>query len=160
MINITKHSGIYTLKVKQNLKMSLDDAWNYFSNPSNLSEITPTKMGFNITSEKSDFMYVGQIISYKVSPLLGLKMNWVTEITHINDKIFFVDEQRFGPYTMWHHEHLFTEIGDKTEITDKVSFKLPFGFLGRLFAPVIVIPQLKKIFNHRIEVLEKKFNNE
>ena len=160
MINITKHSGIYTLKVKQNLKMSLDDAWNYFSNPTNLSEITPAKMGFNITSEKSDFMYVGQIISYKVSPLLGLKMNWVTEITHISDKSFFVDEQRFGPYTMWHHEHLFTKNGDKTEITDKVSFKLPLGFLGRLFAPVIVIPQLKKIFNHRIEVLEKKFNNE
>ena len=159
MIDITKHSGTYTLKVKQDLKMSLEDAWNYFSNPSNLSEITPSNMGFNITSEKSKFMYVGQIISYKVTPLLGIKMNWVTEITHINDKMFFVDEQRFGPYKMWHHEHLFIENGDKTEVTDKVSFKLPGGFIGRLFAPVLVIPQLKKIFNHRIEVLEKKFNN-
>ena len=160
MIDITKHSGIYTLKVKQDLKMSLEDAWSFFSNPQNLSKITPPEMGFNITSETPKFMYEGQIISYKVTPFLGIKMNWVTEITHVNDKLFFVDEQRFGPYTMWHHEHLFIESGDKIEMTDKVSFKLPGGFFGRLFAPVLVIPQLKKIFTHRIKVLEKKFNNE
>ena len=159
MIKFTSHSGINTLKVIQVLDMSIDEAWDFFSNPQNLSEITPKDMGFNITSEISNQMYPGQIISYKVSPLLGIKMNWVTEITHINDKMFFVDEQRFGPYKMWHHEHLFIENGDKTEVTDKVSFKLPGGVVGRLFAPVLVIPQLKKIFNHRIEVLEKKFNN-
>jgi ligand-binding SRPBCC domain-containing protein len=160
MINITKHSGIYTLKVKQSLMMTLDEAWSFFSNPQNLSKITPPEMGFNITSETSDSMYKGQIISYKVSPFLGLKINWVTEITNVNDKMFFVDEQRFGPYTMWHHEHLFMEVGDKIEMTDKVTFKLPGGFIGRLFAPFIVIPQLKKIFNHRIDILEKKLNNE
>ena len=125
MIEFSKHSGIYTIKVKQNIKMTLNDAWNFFSNPKNLSTITPKEMGFNITSETSDQMYVGQIITYKVSPLLGIKLNWVTEITHINDKMFFVDEQRFGPYTMWHHEHLFLESGNEVEMTDKVSFKVP-----------------------------------
>ena len=144
MIEFRKHSGIYTLKVKQNIKLSLSEAWDFFSNPKNLSEITPKKMGFNITSETSKKMYIGQIISYKVAPILGIKMNWVTEITHINDKMFFVDEQRFGPYTMWHHEHLFVESGKEVEMTDKVSFKVPFGALGRLFVPILVKPQLKK----------------
>ena len=160
MIEFSKHSGIYTLKTVQELKISKEKAWDFFSNPNNLSEITPTNMGFNITSEIPNQMYVGQIISYKVSPFLGINMNWVTEITHINDKFFFVDEQRFGPYTMWHHEHLFLQKGDNVEMTDKVSFKVPLGALGRLFAPIIVIPQLRKIFNHRIQILDKKFNNE
>ena len=117
-------------------------------------------MGFNITSEISNQMYPGQIISYKVSPVLGIKLNWVTEITHVNNKMFFVDEQRFGPYKMWHHEHLFIKKGDKTEVTDKVSFKAPFGIIGRLMTPVFIIPQLKKIFNYRYKLLEEKFNHE
>ena len=117
-------------------------------------------MGFKITSELSDNMYVGQIISYHVCPFPGIKMNWVTEITHINDKMFFVDEQRFGPYKMWHHEHLFLQKGEYVEMTDKVSFKVPLGFIGRLFAPYIVIPQLKKIFNYRNQKIEENFNHE
>jgi ligand-binding SRPBCC domain-containing protein len=125
----------------------------------NLPKLTPDDMGFQITSELSNIMYVGQIISYHVSPFLGLKMNWVTEITHINDKMFFVDEQRFGPYKMWHHEHLFLQKGDKVEMTDKVSFKLPLGIVGRLFAPIIVIPQLRKIFNYRNQKIEQIFNH-
>jgi len=160
MMKFTSHSGINTLKVTQDLNMSVDEAWDFFSNPQNLSEITPKDMGFNITSELSNQMYVGQIISYKVSPFLGIKLNWVTEITHINNKLFFVDEQRFGPYKMWHHEHLFLEKGDKTEITDKVSFKAPFGLLGKFMTPIFIIPQLKKIFNYRYKLLEKKFNHE
>ena len=100
MIKFTSHSGINTLKVTQVLDMSIDEAWDFFSNPQNLSEITPKDMGFNITSEISNQMYPGQIISYKVSPVLGIKLNWVTEITHVNNKMFFVDEQRFGPGIM------------------------------------------------------------
>ena len=160
MIKFTSHSGINTLKVTQVLDMSIDEAWDFFSNPQNLSEITPKDMGFNITSEISNQMYPGQIISYKVSPVLGIKLNWVTEITHVNNKIFFVDEQRFGPYKMRHHEHLFKKKGNKTEVTDKVSFKAPFGIIGRLMNPVFIIPQLKKIFNYRYKLLEEKFNHE
>ena len=109
MIKFSSHSGINTLKVSQELDISLDEAWDFFSNPKNLSEITPKDMGFNITSEIPNQMYIGQIVSYKVAPILGINLNWVTEITHINDKMFFVDEQRFGPYKMWHHEHLFLQ---------------------------------------------------
>ena len=151
--------GINTLKVSQEFDITLNKAWDFFSNPKNLSEITPSNMGFNITSEIPNQMYVGQIVTYRVAPILGIKLNWVTEITHINNKMFFVDEQRFGPYIMWHHEHLFLQKGDKVEMTDKVSFKVPFGILGRIMTPIFVIPQLKKIFNYRYKLLEQKFNN-
>ena len=159
MIHFSSHSGIYTLKVVQDLKTNLNEAWGFFSNPKNLSKITPKEMGFNITSETPEFMFEGQIISYKVSPLLGIKLNWVTEITHVKDNLFFVDEQRFGPYAMWHHEHHFEEIEGMIRMTDKVSFKVPFGFLGRLLVPILVKPQRKKIFNYRFEILEKKYNH-
>ena len=159
MISFSSHSGIYTLKVVQDLKTNLNEAWAFFSNPKNLSKITPKEMGFNITSETPEFMFEGQIISYKVSPILGIKLNWVTEITHVKDNLFFVDEQRFGPYTMWHHEHHFEEIEGMIRMTDKVSFKGPFGFFGRLLVPILVKPQLKKIFNYRFEILEKKYNH-
>ena len=159
MIKFSSHSGINTLKVSQELDITLDEAWDFFSNPKNLSEITPSDMGFNITSEIPNQMYIGQIVSYKVAPILGINLNWVTEITHINDKIFFVDEQRFGPYKMWHHEHLFLQKGYKVELTDKVSFKVPFVFLRRFITPIVVIPQLKIIFNYRSNSLEYNFNH-
>jgi ligand-binding SRPBCC domain-containing protein len=160
MLEISKHSGIYTLKSVKEVKTSIDKAWDFFSSPKNLSKVTPNDMSFKVTSELSDNMYIGQIISYQVCPFPGLKMNWVTEITHINNKMFFVDEQRFGPYKMWHHEHLFLQKGEYVEMTDKVSFKVPFGFIGRLFTPFIVIPQLKKIFNYRNQKIEETFNHE
>ena len=116
-------------------------------------------MDFNITDWDKKKAYPGQIIQYTVKPLLGIKINWVTEITQVKTNEFFIDEQRFGPYAMWHHEHLFLQKGDKVEMTDKVSFKVPFGLLGRIMTPIIVIPQLKKIFNYRIKLLHKKFNN-
>ena len=157
MISFSQHSGIYTLKVKQNIKMSLDEAWNFFSNPKNLSKITPAKMGFNITSETADKMYVGQIISYKVSPLFGINLNWVTEITHINDKMFFVDEQRFGPYSLWHHKHFIKEIDGGIEMEDIVDYKIPFGILGQIAHPLFVKNKLKQIFKFREKKLTQLF---
>lgn len=114
-------------------------------------------MGFKITTEEMDKMYAGQIISYKVAPLPGLKTNWVTEITHVENGKFFVDEQRFGPYKMWHHEHHFKEVDDGILMTDKVSYKIPFGFLGHLAQVLFVKNQLKDIFEYRVKVLEEKF---
>ena len=128
MIKFSSHSGINTLKVSQEFDITLDEAWDFFSNPKNLSEITPSDMGFNITSEIPNQMYIGQIVSYKVAPILGINLNWVTEITHINNKMFFVDEQRFGPYKMWHHEHLFLQKGDKVEMTSFFKFGWPHIF--------------------------------
>lgn len=157
MIEFSKHSGIYTLRVMQQLPIGLPDAWDFFSSPINLEKITPSHMGFKVTSGMPDKMYPGQIITYKVSPLKGIKTNWVTEITHVEHQKFFVDEQRFGPYSMWHHEHHFEEMNGGILMTDKVSYKIPFGFLGQIAQILFVKRQLKKVFEYRIKVLEAMF---
>jgi ligand-binding SRPBCC domain-containing protein len=153
MKTIKKHAGIYTLHAEQKLPISLNDAWEFFSNPENLEKITPPSMHFKITSGEIVPMYPGQIITYHVSPFPGYTTHWVTEITQVKEKHFFVDEQRFGPYKMWHHEHLFQEIADGTLITDKVSYKLPFGALGHLAHHLFVQGQLEHIFAYRYNYL-------
>ncbi len=157
MIEIRSHSGIYTLSVSQLLNMSMNEAWEFFSSPQNLAKITPPHMGFVITSGQPGKMFAGQIITYKVSPLPGLKTNWVTEITHVAEQQFFVDEQRFGPYSMWHHEHHFEIQDNRVLMTDRVSYKLPFGFLGKLAHWLFVRKQLQKIFEYRELTLKKMF---
>ncbi|WNW00822.1 SRPBCC family protein [Tenacibaculum sp. HL-MS23] len=159
MINFKKHSGIYTLETQQELKMSLDKAWDYFSSPENLAKITPPKMGFNITSKVDKKAYQGQIITYKVSPVPFIKTNWVTEITQVKEQQFFVDEQRFGPYAMWHHEHWFEELENgNTLMKDKISYKIPFGFLGHIAQTLFIKKQLQTIFEYRYVILDKAFN--
>lgn len=157
MIDFKKHSGIYTLTVMQQLPIGLPEAWEFFSSPKNLILITPKHMGFDITSEEPPKMYPGQIITYKVSPLPGIKTSWVTEITHVEEHKFFVDEQRFGPYSMWHHEHFFEANENGVMMTDKVSYKIPFGILGHIAQKLFVKRQLKQIFDYRVEALEKMF---
>ncbi|MGQ7869727.1 SRPBCC family protein [Sunxiuqinia sp. sy24] len=159
MISINKHAGIYTLKVEQKLPISLDEAWDFFSNPLNLERITPSNMQFKITSGKPKPMHPGQIITYRVAPFKGFSTNWVTEITHVADKQFFVDEQRFGPYSMWHHEHHFEAKEYGILMTDKVSYKLPLGWLGNLAQQLFVYKQLQSIFNYRYTWLSKQFKN-
>jgi ligand-binding SRPBCC domain-containing protein len=155
MITFRSHSGIYTLEVRQWLNIPLKQAWDFFSSPENLVKITPPHMGFKITSGKPGKMYVGQIISYKISPFSGIKTNWVTEITHVSEGRFFVDEQRFGPYRMWHHEHHFEEENGRVLMIDRVSYKLPLGLLGRIVHFLLVKKQLKQIFEFRIVAMEK-----
>lgn len=159
MISFSKHSGIYTLKTEQELDVSLEKAWNFFSSPENLQKITPKHMGFKITSNVDSKAYAGQIITYKVGLLPGIKSNWVTEITQVKEKQFFIDEQRFGPYKMWHHEHWFEELSNgNTLMKDKISYKIPFGFLGDIAQSIFIKKQLKGIFEHRFTTLEKLFN--
>ena len=157
MISFKSHSGIYTLEVTQFLKITLPEAWDFFSSPGNLSKITPEQLGFKITSGTPARMYTGQIITYKVSPFSGVKTNWVTEITHVAEGRFFVDEQRFGPYRMWHHEHHFEVQVNGVLMTDRVSYKLPLGFLGRIAHSLFVKNQLKQIFDYRETCLERMF---
>ena len=153
-----KHSGIYTLYTKQTLPLSIEKAWEFFSNPRNLAKITPSSMSFDISSPiLKDHCYQRQIISYKLSPFPGVKSNWVTEITAVNAPHFFVDEQRFGPYKMWHHEHRFTPCDDGILMEDVVSYKLPVGFIGRALHNILVKPKLRSIFTHRYKVLESIF---
>jgi ligand-binding SRPBCC domain-containing protein len=157
MIRFKSHSGIYSLEVSQFMNIPLSEAWDFFSSPGNLAKITPEHMGFKITSGTPTKMYPGQIITYKVSPFPGVKTNWVTEITHVSEGSFFVDEQRFGPYRMWHHEHHFEVQNDGVLMTDRVSYKLPLGFLGRIAHSLFVKNQLKQIFEYREIFLEKEF---
>ncbi|WP_323756261.1 SRPBCC family protein [Roseivirga sp.] len=157
MVSLKSHSGIYTLKTVQELPIDLKTAWAFFSSPNNLEKITPKHMGFKITSGEAGSMYAGQIITYKVSPFPGIKSSWVTEITHVDHLNSFVDEQRFGPYAMWHHEHIFETSLNGVRMIDKVSYKLPFGILGRMVHPFLVKGKLMKIFTHRYKVLEKMF---
>lgn len=159
MIEIKKHSGIYTLTASQELPISLSQAWEFFSSPENLAKITPKKMGFNITSETSGKMYPGQIISYRIGILPGIKSNWVTEITQVKEGEFFIDEQRFGPYKMWHHEHIFEKSEKGVLMKDKISYKLPMGFLGGIAHSLFVKNQLQGIFKYRIKILNELFPN-
>jgi ligand-binding SRPBCC domain-containing protein len=148
----------YRLKKTQLLPISLDTAWDFFSSPRNLKEITPAYMNFKVLSDSdSDKMFAGQIITYTVSPVLGIPLFWMTEITHVRDKDYFVDEQRFGPYALWHHKHFFKEISGGVEMTDMLDYKLPLGILGNIAHALFVKKQIENIFEYRNKVLLKKF---
>ncbi|TBM98522.1 cell division inhibitor [Hyunsoonleella flava] len=148
---------IYRLHKTQNLPISVNEAWDFLSDPKNLKTITPDYMGFNILSGADREMYAGQIIQYIVTPVLGIKTKWVTEITHCVDKHYFVDEQRFGPYALWHHKHFIKEIEGGVEMEDIIDYKVPFGFIGRLVHPILVKPKLEEIFSYRTQKLEELF---
>ena len=148
---------IYTLQKKQQLPISLDKAWEFLSNPKNLAIITPDYMSFEIISKIDRTLYTGQIIQYIVTPLLGIKTKWVSEITHIEEKKYFVDEQMYGPYTLWHHKHFVKEIEGGVELEDIIDYKVPLGILGQLVHPFLVKPKLEEIFNYRQEKLVALF---
>ena len=148
---------IYTLHSKQNLPISLEEAWEFLSNPKNLKTITPNYMGFKTLSGDEKPMFAGQIIQYIVTPVLGIPMKWVTEITHVQDKKYFVDEQRFGPYSLWHHKHFLKEIPGGVEMEDIVDYKVPMGILGRMVHPFLVKPKLSEIFDYRRKKLIELF---
>lgn len=148
---------IYTLHKKQRLPISVQQAWDFLSNPKNLKTITPDYMGFNILSGADRPMFAGQIIQYIVTPVLGIKTKWVTEISHVVDKKYFVDEQRFGPYALWHHKHFIKEVDGGVEMEDIIDYKLPFGIVGQLVHPILVKPKLEEIFNYRSKKLEELF---
>lgn len=150
--------GFYQLHTTLKIPASVEQVWDFISSPKNLKKITPQSMGFNITSKlPAEKMYPGMIISYKVSPLLGIKMNWVTEITHVKEREYFVDEQRVGPYSIWHHEHKIESIDNGVLMTDIVSYKPPFGFLGSIANTILIKKQLKTIFDFRTKAIEKIF---
>ncbi|CAM3985672.1 SRPBCC family protein [Flavobacterium branchiophilum] len=148
---------IYRLESKQKLPISLDQAWEFFSNPANLKKITPPYMGFKTLSGDDKPMFAGQIIQYIVTPIAGIPTKWVTEITHVDDKHYFVDEQRFGPYSLWHHKHFFKAIPGGIEMEDIVDYKLPLGILGQMVHPILVAPKLKEIFEFRKAILTSMF---
>lgn len=146
---------LHTLQTVQRLPIPLAVAWDYFSNAANLARITPRSLGFEVTSELPGRMYAGMIVTYRVRPLLGVALTWVTEITHVDEPRLFVDEQRFGPYRFWHHQHLFREVDGGVEMRDLVHYALPPG--GGAVRRLLVAPRLREIFAFRREVLETTF---
>lgn len=150
--------AFYQLITTQKLPVSISDIWEFISAPVNLKEITPGHMDFIVTSNNGhEKMYPGMIITYKVSPLLGIKLNWMTEITHVKDLEYFVDEQRTGPYSMWHHQHKIEAISGGVLMTDIVTYQPPLWILGALANSLVIRNQLHHIFDYRTAALEKRF---
>jgi ligand-binding SRPBCC domain-containing protein len=151
---------VYHLQQKQILPLSLSEAWAFFSSPGNLADITPSTMGFQIQHiSREGKMYPGQLISYKIRIFPGIRVDWLTEITHVKEETYFIDDQRFGPYAFWHHQHFFRTVTGGVEMVDDVNYGLPYGWIGRLAHALFVKKQLKVIFAHRHQVLEKRFQN-
>lgn len=148
----------YQFTQTQKIPASLEVVWNFISSPNNLKEITPDYLSFKVTSNSSsDKMYAGMIITYIVKPILNIPLKWMTEITHVKDKEYFVDEQRVGPYKLWHHQHKIEAIEGGVLMTDIVTYIPPFGFIGTLANKLIIKKQLQEIFNYRTIALEKRF---
>lgn len=148
---------LYNLHSTQKLPISVEEAWNFLSDPRNLKVITPDYMGFEILSGADRPMFPGQIIQYIVTPIAGIKTKWVTEITHVKEGEYFVDEQRFGPYALWHHKHFIKAIPGGVEMEDVIDYKLPMGILGQMAHPFLVKPKLQEIFDYRQEKLLELF---
>ncbi len=149
--------AIHRLTARQVVPVSLDEAWAFFSSPRNLPLITPPWLDLRLTSEPPAEMYPGLIITYTVRPLLGIPLPWATEITHVEDRVRFVDDQRIGPYALWHHQHDFREVEGGTEVRDTVHYAVPFGPLGDIVALLAVRPRLHDIFAYRRAVLREHF---
>lgn len=135
--------------------------WEFLSDPANLQKITPQSMNFEITFRSDNGtaqMYAGQVICYRVSPFPFFRSNWVTEITQVNEFNYFIDEQRFGPYRFWHHQHIIRESDKGLVMDDIVSLKLPFGIFGHWLGSRLVKRKLREIFEYREEAISKFFN--
>jgi ligand-binding SRPBCC domain-containing protein len=148
--------AIHSIKTVQKIPVSLKVAWDFFSSPANLQAITPSTIGFKIISKHhGEKMYTGQIIEYKVSPVLKIPIYWMTEISHAEEMKYFIDVQKKGPYSLWHHQHHFKEIEGGVEMTDIVHYKNPLGFIGEAANFLFVKGKLKAIFGYRFKKTEE-----
>ena len=150
--------AFYQFCHEQEIKASMEEVWQFISSPENLKEITPDHMGFDIVSDNlPEKMYPGMIIHYKVSPLFGIRTNWVTEITQVKDLEFFVDEQRVGPYRMWHHQHILEPLEAGVLMKDIITYSPPFGVIGAIANKLFIRNKLEEIFAYRQDAINKRF---
>lgn len=153
---------LYSFEVTQNVSASLQNVWSFFSNVNNLAKITPPSLGFESHHLGKEEVHSGMIITHCVSPfpyLPWIRMNWVTEISHVNPPFLFVDEQRFGPYRFWHHQHHFRETPQGTEMIDRIHYALSFDPFSRLANTLLVERSLKEIFQYREKAVESIFKS-
>src|SRR5438552_787550 len=147
---------IYQIERAQVVEMSLTNCWRFFSDPRNLAEITPPSLSLTIKSKMPVEIYPGLYLEYTVWRLLGLALTWLPEIVHVEPSLRFVDGQRFGPYRVWHDEHFFRAVTDRTtEVRDLVTYVPPLGSLGRILNALVIRPQLARIFAYRQERLAR-----
>lgn len=165
MAAVSSRMKLYTLRASQHLPISVHEAWDFFSDPRNLPRLTPSWLDFKTTSEAAAAdapavtrMYPGMIITYRIRPALRIPVGWTTEITHVRVPFYFVDEQRFGPYRFWHHQHFFVETEGGVEVRDIVHYGLRGGALGRAVNRLMVRPRLEEIFDYRRRVLGQLFD--
>ena len=149
---------VYKIKNKILVPTDIISCWEFFSNPLNLEKLTPGKMFLKIDLNEPKAIYPGMLINYIIKPFMNVRFNWVTEITALQQNKYFIDEQRFGPYKFWHHQHIFKPVSTGVEIIDEVNYILPFGILGRFLHPFLVKSKLEEIFNYRNDQIEKIFN--
>ncbi len=149
--------SVHRFEATQLLRVPRDTAWRFFSNPRNLSRITPRDMRFTVTSDLPDEIYPGLMITYRVHPLFDIPVSWVTEITHVTPCERFVDEQRVGPYALWHHEHHFRDVDGGTGMRDLVHYSVPGGPLGDVINRLLVQRRVAEIFAYRRRVIERLF---
>ena len=149
--------AIKQLKSEQFLPISLDEAWDFFSSPANLNEITPESMTFKVMTELPEKMYPGLMINYKVAPLFNIPLSWTTEITHVKAQEYFVDEQRAGPYNIWHHEHHFKKVDGGILMTDILHYDIGKWIFGKIAGTLFVDAKVKSIFDFRYKKLEQMF---
>lgn len=149
----------YQLKTETSIKSDINSLWDFFSSPNNLKDITPKKLNFKIKTEVPEKMYSGLMIGYTVSPILSIPLNWLTEITQLKEKEYFVDEQRIGPYKLWHHEHIFEVKAEMVIMKDIVTYSMPCGILGRLAHWLFIKKEIEKIFGYREKIIAETFKN-
>lgn len=148
---------IKQIKQDQLLPITMEQAWDFFATPKNLNEVTPKELDFKILSDLPERMYEGLIIQYKIKPMIGISVNWCTEITHIKEGTYFVDEQRDGPYKMWHHEHHFKQTEKGVLMTDILHYDVGKWILGRIASALFVDRKVNEIFEYRYKALEAYF---
>jgi len=148
---------IHSFQQRQRLPISLDEAWGFFSNPQNLPKLTPDWMHLTFKEGIPNDMHAGMKMTQQLKPLLGIPLTWVTEITHIEEKVYFVDEQRVGPYRFWHHEHCLHELPSGVEVTDSLHYALPFNIIGEIVHQLLVKKKIADVFEYRYERLEELF---
>ena len=149
---------IYQKRWSQLVPGDLHQVWDFFSRPENLERITPNDMQFDIITDVSGVeMYAGLLIEYKVSPFPGFRTQWVTEITAVKKEKYFIDEQRFGPFSFWHHQHHFAEVDEGVLMTDILHYGIPFGPIGWLANKISVSNRIERIFEHRKSVIPQYF---
>ena len=149
---------IYRYRRAQTVPANLSDVWDYFSHPGKVPEVLPKSQKHILKSKLPRFIYTGMLFSFKTKALFGFSRNWTSMVIYENEPNYFIDEQKFGPFKYWHHQHIFTDVYSGVEIEDVIHYAMPFGFLGRIANKLFVAPRLRKIFDYRQKQISKLFS--